>query len=105
MYALQNQNVERKIVKKLDIKENSNKTDTTILINEIIRDNNDTNNINDINDTNDNSDINDINDTNDINDIPQILIPNNEADIFSHLQLEPVINNNYENKVNSSSVI
>lgn len=82
MYALQNQNVECKIVKKLDVKESINNTNT----------NTDSTSINEL--TNDN--IND--DDNEDNDIPQILIPNKEEDVYSHLELDQAPNN-YENKV------
>jgi hypothetical protein len=84
MYALQNQNVECKIVKKLDIKESINNSTS----------------INELTNNDDNININD--DDNEDNDIPQILIPNKEEDIFSHshshLELEQTPNN-YENKV------
>ena len=103
MYALQNQNVERKIVKKLDIKEtlidpNNNSTQIDELTN--INNNDDNNDAN--NDDNNNNNNNNNNDND--NNIPQILIPNKEADMFSRLELDPVINNNYENKVNSLAI-
>jgi hypothetical protein len=84
MYALQNQNVERKIVKKLDIRETTNNTTT------------DTTSLDELTNGNDN------NDNNDNNDIPQILIPNKEENIFSHLDLDQAVNNNYENTVGTS---
>jgi ribosomal protein L16 Arg81 hydroxylase len=95
MYALQNQNVERKIVKKLDITEsspNNMNSDTTSIDNlsnnEAI--NNEVNNgLN--------------NDTND-NEIPQILIPNEKEDNLAHLELESLVNTRYENKVVGSSI-
>jgi hypothetical protein len=94
MYALQNQNVERKIVKKLDIKET------------LIDPNNNSTQIDELTNINNNDDNNDNNNNNNDNDnnIPQILIPNKEADMFSRLELDPVINNNYENKVNSLAI-
>ena len=74
MYALQNQNVERKIVKKLDIRETSNNT---------------------------NSGSTSVDELTNSNDIPEILIPNKEEDIFSHQELEQAVNN-YENTVSTS---
>jgi hypothetical protein len=74
MYALQNQNVERKIVKKLDIRETSNNT---------------------------NSGSTSVDELTNSNDIPEILIPNKEEDIFSHQELEQAVNN-YENTVSTA---
>jgi hypothetical protein len=88
MYALQNQNVERKIVKKLDITESSP--------NNINRD---TTSIDDLS----NNEVTNDNGVDD-NDIPQILIPNEEEDNLAHLELETLVNNHYENKVVGSSI-
>ena len=74
MYALQNQNVERKIVKKLDIRETSNNT------------------------TIDSTSVDELTNS---DDIPQILIPSKEEDVFSHQELDQVVNN-YENTVSSA---
>ena len=85
MYALQNQNVERKIAKKIDIvhlqqqntnnsKSDSIKVNTNTNANgfiDVISDNTSGTNIHDINET---TDIQDINETTDINEIPPILL-------------------------------
>ena len=80
MYALQNQNVERKIAKKIDIvhlqqqHQNNNSNSESMKVHngtvDIISDNI----IHDVSDNNETTDIQDINETTDINEIPPILL-------------------------------
>lgn len=89
MYALQNQNVECKIVKKLDIRESVNKNDSTS-IDELTNNNQNNNQNNDVSENNTTGNSSVENNYNEMDDIPQILIPNKnkEGDIFSHSHLE-----------------
>ena len=88
MYALQNQNVERKIAKPIDI------------IKDKIESKNDTTLIEDLNKSNSN---NNDNNNNNGDEIPSILIPKEEADPLPQMDLlgEPVME---ENNVISSSL-
>ncbi len=90
MYALQNQNVERKIAKKIDIvhlqqqpQQNNNisnsnsesmKVNTGANANKTVDVISETTNIHDVSDNNETTDIQDINETTDINEIPPILL-------------------------------